>query len=69
MKIIIKRSKEKQWHFVFVARNGRIMCSQENVKNFRDCQKTIVSIIGAIKSNKYSINVDINAVGRERRDK
>lgn len=50
MKFQIKRSKDKQFYFVLIARNGNTLLTSETYKRKASCAKAILSLQKGIGS-------------------
>lgn len=48
MKFHIKRSKDKQFYFVLIARNGQVVLTSETYTRKAACRKSITSLVKQI---------------------
>lgn len=49
--IHIKRSKNKQFYFTVMAKNGRVLCTSETYKRKHGCLTGINSLVKKLKAN------------------
>jgi uncharacterized protein YegP (UPF0339 family) len=52
MKFVIERSKNKQFYFNLIARNGRIVMTSETYRRKGSCEKAIASMIRNVMNSK-----------------